>query len=552
MGALLTNTKRSIALAMLFMVIRLVSGDAQSPGESPRLAVLIVVDQMRADYVDRFGDDWTAGLRRLLHDGARFSNAAFPYLNTFTCTGHATVSTGTLPLTHGVVGNSWYDRSLRRVVTCTEQPDVDALGYGVATGAGNGPFRLQVPTFSDEMKRQRGARVVSLSLKARSAIMLAGRSGDTVTWLAPTLDGFETSTAYTQTPVAEVDAFLRANPIAADFGKTWSRLLPESRYPEPDDAIGEAPPPGWSSSFPHVIGGGEGRVAPDYYQQWQSSPLADAYLGRFAAYLVDTMRLGRDDHTDVLAIAFSTPDYVGHSFGPSSQEVRDTYARLDVTLGALFDRLDTLVGRDQYIVALSADHGVAQIPEQALEEGRDGGRISVASLSALIEETAVAAAGVRGYLASVACCGAHTGNDIYLLPGAYDRLQGLPGALEAIVQALQKQSGIARVFRREELIDPAGETDRLLLAAAASYRPELSGDLVLALEPGWMFVAKGTTHGTASALDQRVPLLLMGPGVTAGTYNEPATPADLAPTLAAIFGIDMPHVDGRVLRTAVK
>jgi arylsulfatase A-like enzyme len=282
------------------------------------------------------------------------------------------------------------------------------------------------------------------------------------------------------------------------------------------------------------------------------SPLADAYLGRFAAYLVETMRLGRDDRTDVLAIAFSTPDYVGHNFGPGSQEVRDTYARLDVTLGVLFDRLDALVGRDQYVVALTADHGVAQIPEQALAAGRDGGRISVASLSALIEQTAVAAAGGGSYLASLACCGAHTGNDIYLLTGAYDRLKELPGALDAIVQALQKQPGIARVFRREELSDPADGTDRLLLAAASSYRPELSGDLVLALEPGWMFTATGTTHGTATAPDQRVPLLLMGPGVTAGTYDDSVSPADIAPTLATIFGIDMPHVDGRVLRTAAK
>ena len=521
-------------------------GFAQRVETSPQLAVIIVVDQMRADFVDRFGDDWTAGLKRMLQEGAQFSNAAFPYLNTFTCPGHATVSTGTQPSRHGIIGNSWYDRSLGHVVTCTQQPNVTAVGYGGAVGGDNGPSRMLVPTFGDEMKRQRDARVVSLSLKARSAIMLAGRAGDAVTWQTPGFDGFETSTAYTQAPVAEVGAFLSANPIAAGVRTTWSRLMPEVRYPERDDAIGENPPAGWSSSFPHMMGTGEAQPTRAYYRRWQASPLADAYLGRFAADLADTLRLGQDGHTDVLAIGFSAPDNIGHSFGPRSQEVRDTYARLDVTLGVLFDRLDTLVGHDRYVVALTADHGVAEIPEQEIEALRDGGRLSVATLSALIEQAATAAAGPGEYLANISF------NDVYFQPGLYTRLAEQPGALDAIVHALRQQPGIERVFRREELESPVRSTDRVLLAASSSYRPESSGDLVLALEPGWVLVSRGTTHGTANALDQRVPLIFMGPGVVAGRYDEVVTPADLAPTLATIFGIEMPHADGRALHNALE
>ena len=543
----LTLLKRSLAPAVLLMGAVLTSwGFAQRVETSPQLAVIIVVDQMRADFVDRFGDDWTAGLKRMLQEGAQFSNAAFPYLNTFTCPGHATVSTGTQPSRHGIIGNSWYDRSLGHVVTCTQQPNVTAVGYGGAVGGDNGPSRMLVPTFGDEMKRQRDARVVSLSLKARSAIMLAGRAGDAVTWQTPGFDGFETSTAYTQAPVAEVGAFLSANPIAAGVRTTWSRLMPEVRYPERDDAIGENPPAGWSSSFPHMMGTGEAQPTRAYYRRWQASPLADAYLGRFAADLADTLRLGQDGHTDVLAIGFSAPDNIGHSFGPRSQEVRDTYARLDVTLGVLFDRLDTLVGHDRYVVALTADHGVAEIPEQEIEALRDGGRLSVATLSALIEQAATAAAGPGEYLANISF------NDVYFQPGLYTRLAEQPGALDAIVHALRQQPGIERVFRREELESPVRSTDRVLLAASSSYRPESSGDLVLALEPGWVLVSRGTTHGTANALDQRVPLIFMGPGVVAGRYDEVVTPADLAPTLATIFGIEMPHADGRALHNALE
>ena len=248
----------------------------------------------------------------------------------------------------------------------------------------------------------------------------------------------------------------------------------------------------------------------------------------------------------MLGIGFSSPDIVGHSFGPRSWEVQDVYARLDETIGTLLDRLDALLGRDRYLVALTADHGVAAIPGQLPRSGAAGGRVSASKVRDLIEGAAQAA-GAGTYVVRVG----GAANEVYFERGMYDRLLANPAVLKAVMKQLGDQPGIARVFRREELRDAAGSSDRLRRAAALSYVPQRSGDLVLALAPGWTFAPTGTSHGTANPYDQQIPMILMGPRVRPGEYREAATPADLAPTLAALTGIAMPGVEGRVLRSAL-
>src|SRR4051812_10178168 len=167
-----------------------------APQPPPRLAVVIVVDQMRADYVDRFHGEWTGGLKRMVTQGAWFQNGAYPYLTTVTCAGHASISTGSFPHTHGVFQNAWWDRGARKQMSCTEDPSATDVGYGVRVSGGDSAYRLQVPTFTDQMRSSRQAHVVSLSLKARSAIMLGGHGGDAVTWLTETLDGWGAAAGY--------------------------------------------------------------------------------------------------------------------------------------------------------------------------------------------------------------------------------------------------------------------------------------------------------------------------------------------------------------------
>ena len=518
---------------------------AQTP---PKLIVMLVVDQMRADYVDRFSADWTGGLARLVTDGAIFTNAAYPYLLTWTCVGHATIATGTFPHTHGVVQNEWPMGDPQQEPWCVDDPRVADIGYSRPAIGGHGPSQLLVPTFADLMRTGRGAHVVAVSLKADAAIMLAGHGGDAVTWISDRLDTLATSSVYAMRPVPAVEAFAKANPIEAYFRRTWDRLLPIERYREADDAIGEVPPLRWTNTLPHVLNG-SGLLPDTYFRlQWLRSPFVDDYIGRLAISLVDSMQLGKHATTDVLAISFSATDEVGHVFGPRSQEIHDTVARLDRTIGALFDRLDASVGRDQYVVALTADHGVTPIPEQATREGRDAGRIDPPAIAAKVEARLTATWGRSHYVAALN----GTNMNLYFMPGIYDRLRASPAIVDSVVQTIQQTEGVSRVLRSEEIRDATRSIDPIVRAAALSYFPGRSGDITIVPKPGWNATAYPAMHGNATPDDQRVPLVLAGAGIKAGHYSQAVTPADVAPTLAALAGITMPRTEGRVLREALK
>jgi hypothetical protein len=341
--------------------------------------------------------------------------------------------------------------------------------------------------------------------------------------------------------------YVSRHPISADFGRVWNRRLPPVRYRDADNGLSEDPPAGWTSEFPHALRGGRDDKAPGaaFYAQWERSPYADAYIGDMAGALVRSMRLGQRGTTDVLSVSFSTPDLLGHGFGPRSQEMQDIYAHLDRTNGRLLEALDQAVGRDNYVVGLSADHGVMEIPEQILAAGHDGGRTSSAAVANVVEQAASAALGPGRYVARA------NWNDIYLAPGQYAALAAKPDALAAVLKAVSAIPSVAAVYTSDQLRQGATAEDPLLRAAALSYVPDRSGDIVIALKPGWMFGPAGTTHGSANPYDQMVPLLFYGRAISPGIYTNPATPADLAPTLARIVGITLPSATGRALDVAL-
>ena len=225
---------RALTMAGLLAGLLAIPQSALRAEEPPRLVVFLSIDQMRSDYIDRYGPRWTAGLKRLAFEGARFVEAAYPYLNTVTCAGHATMSTGTFPATHGMVLNAWWDREAERDVACTDDPEKSSIGYHhpqAKSSGGHSAHLLRSHTFADELRGQasRKPRIVSLSMKPRSAIMLAGRQGDAVLWYEGTT-GLTTSTAYTDKPVPFVEAFVKANPMEKELANTWTRLLPDSEY----------------------------------------------------------------------------------------------------------------------------------------------------------------------------------------------------------------------------------------------------------------------------------------------------------------------------------
>lgn len=519
----------------------------------PKLVVILVVDQMRADYVEHFRQQWTGGLARLLNGGAWFRQAAYPYQTTVTCVGHTTISTGAFPVTSGVVANSWYDRDEEggaKSVTCTADSHVKNIGIGGETSGGDSPARLRVDTFSDALREQSGGgtRVVAFSLKARAAITLAGHRADAVAWHDARTGAWATSSFYGASEF--LTQYVTAHPVSADYGKTWTLLLPESAYLYDEPMDGRRAPNGWTTSFPHALRGLPTDTAPTpaFYAQWDASPYSDAYLAKMASAAVDSLKLGQRASTDFLAVSFSALDEIGHGTGPHSREVQDVLAQLDRDLGELFSHLDAKVGRGNYVVAFSADHGVAPIPEQAQRDGLGGGRVSATAIRRQINQLTGESIGDANAV------GAMTDGDISFTAAAYEKLRKKPEALEAIVREITATPGVARVFRPEELHPLPQTPDAILRAVSLSYFPGRGGDLVVALKPYWIFsntANDGTTHGSANSYDQRVPIFFYGAGIHPGIFLSNASPADIAPTLAYLCGITLARVDGHLLADAV-
>ncbi len=545
-------------LALAFTIASQAGAPAGKPATArPKLVVLLVVDQMRADYVDKFRGQWTSGLKRLLDEGAWFRDAAYPYAATETCVGHATISTGAFPSTHGMIANEWWDRERQERVTCTADPAVKNSGYGgLNVKGGDSAARLLVPPFADELKFQAGAgtRVVTFSLKARASIMLGGRQGDAVTWFDPSVGAWTSSSAYPVAPF--VDEYAKEHPVASDFGKTWALLLPSSAYLYSETATGAIPPAGLSAVFPHPLRGGPESTRPDpvFYYQWQTSPFADTYLTKMAENAVDKAELGRRAATDFLGVSFSSVDYVGHAFGPRSWEIQDVLVRLDRDLGELFAHLDKTVGRGNYVVAFTADHGVVPIPEDLLKTGMDAGWLNVEQVKQHIEKSLEPFNFGKPALSEVGA------GDIYFTPGTYDKLKADPAAMRAALDAIERVPGVAQVYRAEQLEDRPATQSPIRAAEADSFFKSRSGDLLIVPKPYWPWDFSssgkprqyGTTHGTPYYYDQRVPVLLMGFGIQPGEYFQAITPADIAPTLAALCGITLSSRDGHILAEALK
>ncbi len=377
---------------------------------------------------------------------------------------------------------------------------------------------------------------------------MAGHGGPNtmVLWLEDK-GNFATSTAYAAAPWPEVDTYVSSHPISRDLTQVWTRLLPDPAYKFDDDAPGEAPPAGWGRTFPHDLASANADAAVAAREtalNWQHSPWSNAYLGDMASALVSQLRLGQHEATDMLAVSFSALDMVGHPYGPRSQEVQDVLVRLDATLGKLLTALDDEIGRDKYVVALSADHGVALIPEQAVEEGFAAGRISGVQLNDAIEQAGRTDVG-GPVVANISA------PYIYLTPAANEKLRANPAARQAVSKAIRAVPGIDKVYWADELAQTTPTKDAMLAASRLSYVAYRGGDLMYVPKRYWIAAATGTTHGSPYDYDQQVPLIFMGSGIKAGSYGNAASPVDIASTFARLTGVSLAKTDGHALTDAL-
>jgi hypothetical protein len=524
-----------------------------APG-APAFVLLIAVDQLRADRLDA---RLPGGLGRIAREGRVFAAASLEHARTETCPGHATMLTGRQPAGAGITGNALVERPGLRVVYCVadESPRGRVLGGGDQPRDGRSPRRLAVTALGDWLHDERpGARVHSVSGKDRSAITLGGQQADGVWWFdGRGRGGFTTSRWYRERLPEWVERRWSVGPLLAPVPAVWEHPSGDP----PNGARADAYPgesPRWSITSPHPVkpeGDTKGSL-----EAFVASPFLDARTLDFARELVVEEQLGARGEIDLLALGLSGTDYVGHSYGPFSQEARDALLRLDRDLGDFLSFLDERLGPGRLIVALTADHGVLPLPEYLAEQGGrcpvQGGRIAPApieaALAAYLDEELGAASGEGG--ASAPGWLVRNGFELYFRP---ERAAASGVSLERAVEVaeawLVQQPGVARVWRGSEL--DAGRGSEPMRTLYRNSR-ERAGGPELEVEPayGCLFSPwpAGTSHGSPHDYDRDVPLVFMGPRIEAGRVSGRAAPVDIAPTLAAELGLAAPaELDGRVL-----
>lgn len=546
-----------VVLALLPFVSAPVPAEVPLADSRPKLVIQLIFDQLRGDYLTRWEKLFSAdgGFRRLTGEGAWFQNCHYPYANTITGAGHATISTGCSPDRHGIIGNDWYERNSRKSVNCVGSerhtpvpPPADKKKTLSAD-----PNRLLVETLADAFKAQLGseARVVALSLKDRSAILPGGRTPDACYW-ADKNGQFITSTYYRDRPHAWVEAFNASGRSDQWFGKQWDRLRPKLDYATwsgPDDVRGESSGSEQGRTFPHPFDGGKKKSKTTYYSALACSPYGNEVLLALAKQAIEAEKLGSRATPDFLSISFSSNDLVGHAWGPDSQEVLDTTLRTDLLLRDLFAFLDDKVGKGRYTVALTADHGVCPLPEVSRSRGLEARRVAMPPILAAAEQ----------YL-----------NDLYPAPAGdkpdtgkwiestksnmlyldHKRVRSRGARLAKVETALAgwmaRQTGIAAAYARSAMAGPTPADDPYFVAVRRSFHPERSGDVLLVnarhhlLSWSTSTELTGTTHGAPHAYDTHVPLLVMGPGVKAGPRQERVSPEHSAVLLAGALGIRPP------------
>ncbi|MDQ2936516.1 MAG: alkaline phosphatase family protein [Acidobacteriota bacterium] len=545
-----------------------------------RLVLLIVVDQFRYDYLEKYGDLFVeGGLSRLMRKGASWTQANYDHMPTYTAPGHATLMTGTWPSEHGIIANDWFDRETGTKVSSVTDNSTLLLG-GREGDRGKSPRRLLASTVGDELRLATNDRskVIGISVKDRSAILPAGRHASAAYWESNDNGNFVSSNYYFNSLPVWVDNFNQKHMADSFFGMRWDRLLPESEYIKRVGADAEP----WENlyadshdtkTFPHVITGGLSKPGFMFYKSLDYTPFSNDLLLAFAKEAIVKENLGGDDDADILTISFSANDYVGHRFGPYSQEAMDVTLRMDRNLANLLDFVDGRVSLQNTIVVFTADHGVAPVPEHAIALNLPGHRIDYTNILRTIKDAIKARYGrasgedntadyIQSFQHKNETRDGYINGNVYLNMSALGRDGVNADEIERFVgQAAMSVPGLGRYFTRAQLeagsIAPADPVARRVFHG---YQPQRSGDVVLVAQPYSITVEPldeptdfrwTATHGSPYSYDTHVPLIIMGRGFSAGRYEEPAAPSDIAPTLATALGIQAPsNSTGRVLMEA--
>ncbi|HWA26612.1 MAG TPA: alkaline phosphatase family protein [Lacunisphaera sp.] len=552
----MTATYRRLALCfiLLFALARLPA--------APALVVVISIDQFRADHLERFRPHFgPGGFRLLMEQGAYFVDCHHRHAFTKTGPGHAVMLTGVHADLNGIIGNDWLDRETLKTISCVGDESVQPVGLPDSKepelpGPENpalprSPRNLLATTVGDELKMAHAGqpKVIGIAEKHRAAILMSGKMANAAYFMER--GRMITSTYYMPELPAWVRQWNAAAKVDAYFGRQWDRILPAAAYDlqGPDDAPGEDDKAGaLGRTFPKKVVGRDGVVGQAFYGAFQNTPFANEVVEDFAKTAIEQENLGgRAGITDLLCLGFSANDHAGHLYGPDSQEVMDLVVRTDRTLADFFQFLDRRIGLKHCLIVLTADHGVAPMPERihALRPEVAAGRVDRAAVlagceSALVEKFGALSADGRWLVQDE--------HSIRIIPAALREKNVPVAAAQAVVRdALLKLDFVQAVYTRDQLEsgDVHDDAGRKMLL---SFNRDRSGDVIYQTKPYFFSRATGSNHGTPYNYDTHVPLLWYGAGVKPGVYAEPVGVNDLAPTLARLLGLNAPPAStGKVL-----
>ena len=566
----MTNIKNKactrIIVSLLF-VLTLVpqSSDAQrqtstritssrATSSKPRLVLAIIVDQFRYDYIERFWDLFgNDGFKRLINEGALFTNANYEYVPTYTACGHASIFSGSVPALNGIVGNLWFDRESgkQRIMVADDNAHL-VTGKGVSErGGAASPRTLIGTTIGDQMRLSNNfqSKVITASLKDRSAVLPGGQRPNGAYWFNDADGQFVTSDYYFKELPGWVKKFGAEKGPDKYFGMKWDRALPASAYARSQSERLPVQRSSLGAQFPYVVTGGEEKPGQKFYIAFQLTPFSSEYLAEFGKAALDAESLGADEFPDLLSISFSAPDLTGHFYGPDSEEIEDTYFRLDRVIADLLTYVDRKVGLANTTIFVTGDHGVAPIPEYSRSKGYDAARIPGRDVMDAANKALEARFGQGKWVVNL------VNDQLYLDQKLIAEKKVDPAEAERVAgEAALSMEGIVNYFTRTEIAGGRMPVGVVARRVTNGFYRKRSGDVWLVTKP-FSFFMEGdlpTTHGSPYNYDTHVPVILFGSGVRPGRYNAECSPTDIAPTLAAMLGIEPPpNRTGRVLAEAL-
>ncbi len=508
----------------------------------PKLVVGIVVDQMRYDYLTRFESKFgEGGFKRMMRDGFNCKNNHFNYIPTKTAAGHASIFTGTTPRYHGIIGNNWYDKTINESVYCVRDNRYQSVGTTSSDGQMS-PHRMSTTTFADENRlfTQMKGKTMGISIKDRGAVLPAGYTANAAYWFRGKDEGYWISSSfYLETLPRWVTEFNAQN-FADNYLRTWNTLYPIETYTESGEDLSDYEDGFTSKStptFPYDLK----QLSKDNggYDILKSTPYGNSLTTDFAIAAIAGEQLGADDYTDVLTISYSSTDYVGHNFGVNAKETQDTYLRLDKDLERLFGYLDQYIGKGEYTVFLTSDHGAPYVPAYLNSKKLPGGLINFNEIKADLNTVLKTEFKVEDLILKI------SNEQIFLNHEAIenDKLN-VENIQNRIIEQLLKHDQISKVFKSSTMHQAAFKSGVEYLLKNG-YNQKRSGDLLIVMEPSVFLDGswnkKGTDHGSGYIYDTHVPLLFYGKGIKKGKTYKRTEITDIAPTISALLGISFPN-----------